>query len=148
MTMLVEYQPWNLLSRLRNGTGPAVWSSLARDFSGGESDSQWYPAVDVKETADACVIQLDLPGVDPDNIEIMREKGVLTIKGERHLHPVQEEATQTIHAERVSGTFCRRFSLADDYATDRINARCNNGVLEVHIPRQEQAQPRRIQVQS
>ena len=107
--------------------------------------SHWRPAVDIKEEADRFVIMADLPGVDPGDIEITMENGVLSIKGERKSE-IRDEKEGYKRVERVSGTFYRRFSLPDSADAERIAAKGKDGVLEVSLPKHEKVQPRRIAV--
>lgn len=107
--------------------------------------SDWAPVVDIKEETDKFVLHADLPGVERDAIDITMADGVLTIRGERRLEEEGENG-QYKRIERAHGTFYRRFSLPDTADPEGITARCNNGVLEVVIPKREQVRPRRIEV--
>lgn len=107
--------------------------------------SQWAPRVDIKEEAERFVILADLPGVDPGEIEVQMEKGLLTIKGERRGE--SESATESYSlVERFHGTFHRRFALPDSADPEGITATGRNGVLEIHIPKRPETTPRRIKV--
>ncbi|HZF17745.1 MAG TPA: Hsp20/alpha crystallin family protein [Steroidobacteraceae bacterium] len=118
-------------------------AALADDSPGVTSD--WLPAVDIKEEAGSFVIHADVPGVDPKDIDVTLEKGVLTVRGQRKSDS-REERDGYRRVERVSGQFYRRFSLPDTAAQDGVEAKYANGVLEVRIPKQPQVQPRRITV--
>ncbi|HST45581.1 MAG TPA: Hsp20/alpha crystallin family protein [Luteimonas sp.] len=118
---------------------------------GGDQDassvvtSQWAPLVDIKEEADRFVIHADLPGVDPQDVEVLMDKGILTIKGERRA----ESAAQTERYSRVErryGSFHRRFALPDSADAEGIAATGGNGVLTIAIPKRPETTPRRIQV--
>jgi HSP20 family protein len=102
--------------------------------------------VDIREDKDAYVLHADVPGVDPKDIEVHMENGVLTIRGERKSE-TKEERENYKRVERVRGTFYRRFTLPDTADADKISAKSVNGVLEVRIPKQETVQPRRISVE-
>jgi len=107
--------------------------------------SQWIPRVDIKEENDRFVLMADLPGIDPEQIEVSMDKGILTIKGERE----SENRTETerySRIERAHGTFHRRFALPDSADPDGITADGRNGVLEITIPKRPETTPRRIQV--
>lgn len=108
--------------------------------------SQWAPRVDIKEENTRFVIYADIPGVDPAEIEIQMDKGILTIKGERKTAS-SEENTQFSRVERSHGVFYRRFSLPDSADAASITATGNQGVLEISIPKKPETTPRRIQVQ-
>ncbi len=107
--------------------------------------SQWVPNVDVKEEKDRFVLYADLPGIDPDDIEVSMDKGILTIKGER-TSETSAETERFSRIERRYGSFHRRFALPDSADADGIEARGRNGVLEIVIPKRPEAAPRRIQV--
>lgn len=108
--------------------------------------SQWTPRVDIAEQEDQFLIQADIPGVDPKDIEIHMDKGILTIKGER-THENREEGRGLVRTERFSGSFHRRFSLPDSADAEGIKASGRNGVLEIAIPKKPETKPRRIEVQ-
>jgi HSP20 family protein len=122
-----------------------------RFFGEGESDqsnvvtSQWMPRVDIKEENERFVIFADIPGVDPNDIEIHMDKGILSIKGERR-NESREENERFSRVERSHGMFYRRFALPDSANPDGISASGNNGVLEISIPKRPETTPRRIQV--
>lgn len=107
--------------------------------------AQWVPRVDIKEEPGRFVIYADLPGIDPQNIEVQMDKGILSIKGERN----SESTTETERFSRVErryGSFHRRFALPDSADADGIAASGRNGVLEIVIPKKPETTPRRIQV--
>ncbi|MCW8900318.1 MAG: Hsp20/alpha crystallin family protein [Gammaproteobacteria bacterium] len=142
---LVRYQPWNSMEQLRREMGRVFEgnSSVAEGSSIATSD--WTPAVDIKETDKEFLIHADIPGVDPNDIDVHMEDGMLTIKGERESE-TKEEKEGYKRIERQRGSFYRRFSLPDTANADKISAKSNNGVLEITIPKQEKAQPRKIEV--
>ena len=121
-------------------------------FQGDDTDassvvtSQWVPRVDIKEEADRFLILADLPGVDPNGIEVHMDKGILSIKGERSTESVTEGKGYS-RVERAHGTFYRRFSLPDSANPEGITATGKHGVLEISIPKRPETTPRRIQVQ-
>ncbi len=110
-----------------------------------EQASQWLPPVDVREEADRFVISADLPGIDPQEIEVQMDKGILTIQGERK-PAVAAEGARHARVERRHGAFHRRFALPDSADAEGIVASGSNGVLEVSIPKKAETTPRRIQV--
>jgi HSP20 family protein len=141
----MKYEPWNLLDQMRREMDRAVDTRTAEGSSVATSD--WVPAVDIKEEKDSFVIVADIPGVDPKDIEVHMENGMLTIKGEKESEK-KEEREGYKRVERSFGSFYRRFSLPDTADAEKISAKSNNGVLEVRIAKQEQVQPRKISVDS
>lgn len=147
---LMRYEPYRLLDRLqREFDRMGSLDPFARESGGDDNSdvvvSQWRPAVDIREEDDRFVILADLPGVDPEEIEVTMENGVLTLKGERSSEKTEEREGYK-RVERARGTFFRRFSLPDTADADRIEANSRNGVLEIVLPKQEKVKPKRITV--
>jgi len=140
MTIL-RYEPWSLVNRLHRHLDGAFTAADAGDTDG----AWWIPNVDVHEEPERFAVLVDVPGVEPKDIEITAEKGVLTIRGERHVR-TQEESSGYRRLERRSGKFVRRFTLPESANLDAISAKHTHGVLEVTIPKQAKLQPRRIEV--
>lgn len=92
---------------------------------------------------DTFVVELDLPGVDHDSIDLDVERNVLTVRAER---PVRATDADLIMAERPKGVFTRQLFLGDALDTDRVQAAYDAGVLTLRIPVAEKAKPRKIQV--
>ncbi len=143
---LTRYQPWSMFDQLRREMDHI--SSLQQNGDGSSSvaTSDWAPAVDIKETREAFIIEADVPGVDPKDIEVHMEEGVLSIRGEKDSEK-QEEGEGYKRVERSRGSFYRRFSLPDTANADKISAKSRHGVLEITIPKQEKANPRKISVE-
>lgn len=144
--MVIRRQdPWTLLNQLGGELNRLYEGQLDTDTSS-PATSDWVPAVDIREDQDRFVIEADLPGVPPEQIDVQMENGMLTIRGQRE-STSREAAEGYKRVERTTGGFYRRFSLPDTADAERISARTANGVLEVSIPKQEKLQPRRIQVE-
>jgi HSP20 family protein len=101
--------------------------------------------MDAYRKGDAFLIQVDLPGVKADSIELTVEENVLTIKAERAAPPTAE-SIQTVVAERPYGSFTREVFLGENLDTEHILAEYDAGVLTLSIPVEEHAKPRRIEV--
>ncbi|TDJ43554.1 MAG: Hsp20/alpha crystallin family protein [Gammaproteobacteria bacterium] len=112
-----------------------------------ERVSDWLPAVDIREEDDRFELSADLPGVDPENITVTMEDGVLSIQGSRNSQ-VTDETDGYQRYERVSGKFLRRFTLPDTANDEEISATTKQGVLTVSIPKQARPQVRKIDVKS
>ena len=102
--------------------------------------------MDAYRRGDQFVVHIDLPGFDPDSIEITAEQNTLTISAERRFE--FQESDQLIARERSQGQFTRQLLLGDLLDVDRIEANYENGVLTLSIPVAEQAKPRRIEITS
>lgn len=146
---VVRYEPWNLLNQLHGEVDrlftPARRRRDETDVSVATSD--WTPAIDIKEEAERFIITADIPGVDPNDVELHMENGILAIKGERKTE-TQQEREGYKRIERVRGNFYRRFSLPDTANAEAISARSQHGVLEIVIPKHQKVQPRRIQIEN
>jgi HSP20 family protein len=121
-------------------------------FNAGDGDassvvtSQWVPRVDIREEDNRFVIFADLPGVDPKDIEVNMDKGILSIRGERSMESRTEDERFS-RIERAHGVFHRRFALPESADPEGIAASGRHGVLEITIPKRPETTPRRIQVQ-
>jgi HSP20 family protein len=122
------------------------FNESAADDASSVVTSQWVPRVDIKEEAERFVIFADLPGVDPKDIQIDMDKGILSIKGERSTESKVENERYS-RVERAHGVFYRRFALPDSANPEGITASGRHGVLEISIPKQPETTPRRILVQ-
>ncbi|MBT2423282.1 Hsp20/alpha crystallin family protein [Streptomyces sp. ISL-22] len=100
--------------------------------------------MDAYRSGDDFVVHFDLPGIDPETIELDVERNVLNVRAERRT-PAPEGA-EVLVAERPTGTFTRQLFLGDTLDTDRVDASYEAGVLTLRIPVAEQAKPRRIQI--
>jgi HSP20 family protein len=107
----------------------------------------WAPALDISERKDAYLVTVELPGVDLDDLELTLEDGMLTIWGERHFaHDASEQ--QFHRVERRYGVFRRSITLPAQVQADAVEATIDNGVLQLVVPKAEEAKPRRVEVRS
>ena len=142
MAMLTRYDPFRDLFRLQDVLGRNFDERLG--VIGGESVG-WAPACDIFEDGDAVTARFELAGVDPKDVDIRFENGVLTLRGERKLE--KEEKKENYHrVEMQYGTFSRSFSLPGTIDVEKIRAESKNGVLTVTLPKKAEAKPRPIQV--
>jgi len=142
---LVRYNnPWNLLNSLQRELYNPTFSNTDNDDAS-VATANWAPSVDISENEKEFTLLADIPGVNPDDIDISMEKGVLTVKGERSSETV-DEGENYRRVERQSGQFYRRFTLPDSADADKIEAKSEHGVLRITIPKQEVSVSRRIEV--
>ncbi len=105
----------------------------------------WSPAVDIRETDDALLVQAELPGIEKKDVELEIKEGVLTISGERRYEKdVNEDNVHRI--ERSYGSFSRSFSLPNNIDTEKVQASMKNGVLEIRLPKRESAKAKSITI--
>ena len=107
--------------------------------------SAWTPAVDFAEKDDHFLIEADVPGVDPKDIEVSMENGMLSLRGERE-NEIKEEKDGYTRVERSHGSFYRRFSLPETADPENINAKSSKGVLKITVGKKETAKPKKITV--
>jgi HSP20 family protein len=101
--------------------------------------------MDAYRKEDQFLLQFDLPGVDPDSIELTVDNNTLTVKAERHAPPLSD-GVEALVAERAHGTFTRHVLLGNELDVNHVDASYNEGVLTLTIPVAEAAKPRRIEV--
>lgn len=110
------------------------------------SDSQtWTPPVDIYETSDAYVLHADLPGLKREEIEVQLVENQITIRGSRK-REAQPEEKGFRRYERAEGRFERNFRIKDGVDPTKVEAKFENGVLTVTLPKPEEAKPRQIEV--
>ncbi|WP_348674609.1 Hsp20/alpha crystallin family protein [uncultured Abyssibacter sp.] len=114
------------------------------DNNPGQATRAWTPAADIEETDGHYFVRLDVPGVDPQKIEVRVEKSVLTVEGEREAPA--SEAGRFTRVERIQGKFVRQFRLPDVANDEAIEADYAQGVLTVRIAKKQSSQPRQIEV--
>src|SRR5579859_3944740 len=141
---LIRYQPWgafDLVDRLLASHD----GHLAQDTTARGPGIAWTPSVDIQEEAQRYVIHADVPGVDPKDIEISMEDGVLSLSGERKSEN-RDQQDGWSRTERHTGRFLLRFTLPEGTDAEGISAQGSHGVLEIMIPKVAKAQPRKISV--
>lgn len=145
---IMRYEPASVVSQLQNDINRIFGNVF--DSESSSATAQWMPAVDVREYIDRFELLVDLPGVNPNAVEITLENSVLTIAGERR----EEKMTpgngtgepQLQRTERPVGLFHRRFILPDTVDAERVTAAGKDGVLQISIAKHAKAQPKRITV--
>ncbi len=129
--MLFRYDPFRDLDRLLD------------EVSSGRATPRAMP-MDVFRAGDHFEVLFDLPGVDPQSVELSLENNVLTVRAQRSRRA--EEGAEYLVAERPTGSYTRQLALGDGLDLDRLTASYDNGVLMLTIPVAEQAKPRKIEV--
>ena len=112
---------------------------------GGTGERMWSMPLDAYRKDDMFLVQLDVPGIAPDSVELTVDNHVLTVKATRHA-PTMQEGVQPVIAERPWGEFSRQILLGDNLDTSNIRAESDAGVLTVSLPIAEHAKPRKIDV--
>ncbi|MFQ5548479.1 MAG: Hsp20/alpha crystallin family protein [Woeseia sp.] len=143
---LRRYEPWSIFDLFERDLIPFAGCRPALSHAN-DTAADWVPAVDIVEEEDRFVLRADVPGVDPADIEVSMDAGVLRLAGERQ-RETSDESEGLKRVERISGRFYRRFTLPDTADADGVSAKSSNGILEVTIPKQPEVQARRITVEA
>jgi HSP20 family protein len=142
---LTSYEPWLGARQLQDEINRLFSGVSTNDTSGVTAD--WVPNVDINEFEEQFQLFVDIPGVDPRHVEITLENAVLTISGERFAQaPKDDQKVVHRRSERATGRFYRRFILPDSVDIEKVRATDRHGVLEIEIPKQAKALPKRIKV--
>jgi len=145
LTRFDRFDPFDELSRLRNRMD-RVLRNFDTPYEKELLTTEWTPAADVVETKDSIIIKSELPGMTEKDIHVDFENGMLTIKGERKLE--EETADKNYRrVERTYGKFIRAFTLPPNIDDKKIAANYTNGLLEIEIPKKEEAKPKAINVE-
>jgi len=142
---------WNQLKELeafRAGLGSLLGGSPLHRLEGREEPvavAEWSPLVDISEDDKEYLIKAELPAVKKEDVKVTAQEGTLTITGERKFE--KEEKGKKYHrVERAYGTFGRSFSLPDDVSPAKVSAEFKDGLLTVHLVKDEKAKPQQVEV--
>lgn len=142
---LMKWEPFEELVSLQDRINKIFEESFPRSRKEGLMRGGWTPPVDIAETADALLIKAEIPGIKPEEIDIQITGDTLTIKGERKQE--KEEKGKNYHRiERSYGSFHRSFSLGIPVKEKEVKATYKDGILEINIPKAEEAKPRQIKI--
>lgn len=133
--MLMRFDPFRDLDRLTQN----LWGSDVRRVNG--------VPMDAYRKGSEFLVHFDVPGIDPNSIELTVEKNVLTVSAER-TRQWGDDVEEVVVSERPVGSFSRQLFLGETLDPERIEASCNNGVLTLRIPVAEAAKPRKVEISS
>ena len=144
---VVKWDPFRDLLSIQDRMNRLFEQTLSRSRSEeGIAASTWTPAVDIYETPETIVLKAELPGLSREDIEIQIRDNALTLKGERRFaKDVQQE--NYLRIERAYGAFQRSFTLPATIQQDKIRAVFRDGVLELTLPKAEEAKPKKIAIE-
>lgn len=148
MVRLMVRDPWKDFGTLQDRINRLFDQTLRTFNPEGEEELErgtWAPAVDIHETDDSFVVKADLPGMNKEDIQIDIKDSTLTLKGEKKFEQ-QVSKDNYIRVERTYGTFIRSFTLPQNVDPDKIKAKYKDGVLELTLPKKEEAKPKQIKV--
>lgn len=143
---LVTYDPFRELRGLQD----EVNRVFNAGFNRGDNEMMrgaWSPSVDIYENKDNIVLEAELPGMNPDDVNISIENNVLTIHGERKFEK-KDDKDDFHRVERSYGSFTRSFTLPPTVSAENVDAEFENGVLRLTMAKREEAKPRRIEIKA
>jgi len=144
---LIRWDPFREMSSLQERMNRLMSDFRTRSSWSEEEMAQgaWVPSVDIYETKESIVLNVELPGVSKEDMSLEVKDNTLTIKGEKKLEKdVKEENYHRM--ERTYGSFMRMFTLPNTVQQEKVKAKFRDGVLEIIIPKAEEAKPKQIKV--
>ena len=144
---LIRWDPFREMASLQERMNRLFSDFRIRAPLGEEEITQgsWVPPVDIYETVESIVLEAELPGITKEDIVVEVKDGTLTLKGDRKF--VKEVKEENYHrVERSYGAFQRAFTLPGTVQHDRVKAKFKDGILEITLPKVEQAKPKQIKV--
>jgi len=143
---LIPWRPFGTLSSSRNKDLDSLWNRFFRETpSMGTFTEEWLPSVDISETRKNFIVKAELPGLDAKDVSVSLSGDLLIIKGEKKRE--EEEKDEHHHyIERYSGSFQRSFQLPTSVKGDKVEAHFEKGVLNVIIPKVEEAEKKEIEI--
>jgi len=144
---LVRWDPFNGLERVRSQINEFFDEAFGRPrhYPAASLTGVWYPPVDILESRDSYLIRAELPGMKKEDIHLEFRDGAVTLSGERKFD--EPAAGVEYHrAERVAGKFLRTFYLPQTIKQEEMKATYRDGILEIHIPKAEEAKPKQIAI--
>lgn len=142
---VIRWSPYRDLSSLADQFNRALGTATGRERDEELSLGAWIPPVDIAEDKDRITLTAELPGFREDQVNILMEGGVLTIRGERKFE--EEKNGRNFHrVERSYGQFVRSFTLPNNVDREQIRASFDHGLLKVELPKSEEARPREIKI--
>ena len=145
---LVRFDPFRDMRFLHARFDRLVSDAFTRPMNAGDDETlraSWLPSVDVHENENQITLRAELPGLAEEDVDLTVDKGRLTIQGEKRLEKEDTDGDYR-RIESSYGSFYRSFPLPDSIDQNKIEARFDNGVLNVILPKTEEAQPKRIEV--
>lgn len=120
------------------------WMRGSREL---DSTADFMPPVDIIEAKDGLMVKVEVPGLEKDNFKVSVEDNVLTISGEKKMEYDEKDKEQNYHRiERTYGCFSRSFTLPRTVDVQKVKANYKNGILEVKLPKSEEAKPKEIEI--
>jgi HSP20 family protein len=148
MAAMVRWDPFRDLMSIQSELNRLFGRTYGGDSHGTPSAAgSWVPALDVYETREHFVVTMDLPGIDPESVDLTVEDSTLTVSGSRERSNETHEENY-LRVERRFGQFSRSLSLPASADPAKIDARFHKGVLTIQVPKAEEAKPKKITIKA
>ncbi len=144
MSALIRWNPRTELDPLARDP---FFQRFFEMFSEGRDEQRaWYPAMDLLEEKDRFIARLELPGIDPKDVQVTLEGEMLLVRGERREEREERKEGRYLHREHVVGAFQRSVQLPHRVKADKVKASCRNGIMTIELPKAEEYVGRQIPV--
>ena len=140
---IVRWEPFRDLVSTQNQFNRLFNDTFSRAFGGEPTAGAWVPPVDIRETEHELLLTVELPGINPDDVDVRVEQNTLYLKGERKLEGTEQNYQQI---ERSYGPFVRAFTLPSSVDPAKVVAEYRNGLLTLTMPKREEAKPKSIKI--
>ena len=144
---IIKYDPFREMRSLQDEVNRLFASSFSRNDNSDLMRGAWSPQVDIFENQNEIVLEAELAGMKPEDVDISIENNVLTLHGERKFEK-KDEGDNFHRVERAYGSFTRSFTLPPTVQSENANAEFENGVLRLTLAKREEAKPRRIEIKA
>lgn len=142
---MVRWDPLRELLDARSAIDKFFESGFERALAEDGGVAAWAPRADILEKDDAFLVKLEVPGMNPDDVQVSLQGDTLSIRGERK-HAAEEKGEHYLRVERAYGAFQRSFTLGVPVEADKVSAEYVDGVLNVTLPKAEALKPKQIPV--
>jgi HSP20 family protein len=140
---LITWEPFGRLNKIHSRLNDLFEDNFNQSWLG--ANGPWAPAMDILESHEAYIIRAELPGMKKEDITVELKDGTLTLSGERKSEKLAE-GVEYRSVERVNGEFVRSVMLPKTVNREAIRASYQDGILEIHVPKADEAKPRQITV--
>ncbi len=144
---IIKYDPFGEMRNLQDEVNRLFASNFSRGGDNELTRGAWSPQVDIFENKDQIVLEAELPGVKPEEVDISIENNVLTLHGERKFEK-KDEGDNFHRVERSYGSFTRSFTLPSTVSSENATAEFENGILRLTLAKREESKPRRIEIKT
>jgi HSP20 family protein len=147
MAAMARWDPFRDLMSIQNELNRLFGRTYGGEAGAPAATGSWVPPLDVYETKEDFIVTMDLPGIEPDSVDVTVEDSTLTVSGSRELSSETREENY-LRVERRYGQFSRSLSLPASADANKIDAHFDKGVLTISVPKAEEAKPKKITIKA